>query len=134
MFPFEIDDEKEILLDDMGEIEPKEYEINYVTGQLTGRVVTGLDAIKAWAWLALKTDRYKYQQYSWDYGNEFETLIGQSLSQDYAETELERMIVECLTVNPYIIGIEDLECSLEEEKVTAKFTIVTDYGVGEMNV
>ena len=66
---------------------PKEYEIDYKTGQLTGRTVEGLEAIKVWIWLVLQTPRYRYYIYTWDYGNEFEDLIGQGYSEEYIEAE-----------------------------------------------
>ena len=38
--------------------------------------VTGREAVKVWIWKALHTTRYRYEIYSWAYGNEFESLLG----------------------------------------------------------
>ena len=71
MFPFDIDEGEEILTDEEDEVEYKEYGIDFETGQLTGKVVTGIEAVRVWAYLALNTAKYRFEQYSWDYGNEF---------------------------------------------------------------
>ena len=39
---------------------PREYGINFETGQLSGKMVEGYDALLVWAWLALRTPRYRY--------------------------------------------------------------------------
>ena len=44
---------------------PKEYGIDFNTGQLTGRIVEGIEAIKVWVWLCLRTQRFRYPIYSW---------------------------------------------------------------------
>ena len=45
----------------------REYELDFETGKLTGRIVTGVDAICVWAYLALKAKRYRWVIYSWYY-------------------------------------------------------------------
>ncbi len=131
MFPFDIDEKG---IEDVSEKIPKEYGIDFRTGQLNGKIVTGKEALKVWAFLALKTARYRFPQYSWDYGSELDYLIGRSYSSDYIEANVKRMIEECLKVNKHIKSIDDLTCSFDDGKLTASFTIKTDYGEEEMNV
>lgn len=107
---------------------PKEYEIDFKTGQLTGRIVEGLEAIKIWIWLALQTPRYRYYIYTWDYGSEFEDLIGQGYTKEYIEAEAQRMTEDCLLINENIQSISDFSVSIENEKVTISFTANTIYG------
>lgn len=111
---------------------PKEYEIDFATGQLTGRIVEGIEAIKVWAFLALQTPRYRYYIYSWDYGQEYESLMGQGFTTGYMQMELKRMTEECLTVHPYIEGIENFTCEKEEERARLSFTLVTTVGDTEV--
>ena len=73
MFPF-VDTEEENTEEE--QYIPKEYGINFETGQLSGKIVEGYDAILVWAWLALHTPRYRYYIYSEDYGQEYEDLVG----------------------------------------------------------
>lgn len=56
---------------------PKEYGIDFTTGQLTGQIVEGIEAIKVWIWNCLHTQRFRYPIYSWDYGADLEQYIGQ---------------------------------------------------------
>lgn len=131
MFPFvdnEEEDEKEENL-----YIPREYGINFETGQLSGKIVEGYDALLVWVWLALKTPRYRYYIYSEDYGQEYEELIGKSYSKELTDSELERMTEECLTENPYITGIENFTCAKDEGKVTVSFRLITELGDGEVN-
>lgn len=76
MFPF-VDNEEEEEQEESLYI-PKEYGINFETGQLSGKIVEGYDALLVWVWLALQTPRYRYYIYSEDYGQEYEDLIGKS--------------------------------------------------------
>jgi hypothetical protein len=129
-FPFEAEENTTIETD----TEPAEYEMDFTTGQLTGNIVTGLEAIKTWAYLALKTPRYRHLIYSWDYGNEIEDLIGQFVTQEYLDTEIPRIITDCLVINPFIKSISDIELTFKDDKLTGNFTINTDYGEGEISV
>lgn len=112
----------------------REYGLDFETGQLTGKIVEGLEAVKVWVWLALQTPRYRYYVYSWNYGQEYEDLIGKGYSRDYILSELERMTEECLTVNSYITGIRDFLAEFKGEKVNIMFTILTDFGDEEVSV
>lgn len=135
MFPFE--QEEEELYQEETETEediPREYGIDFETGQLTGKVVEGLDAIRVWAWMALKTARYRYEMYSWDYGCEIESLIGRGNSKEYLESETRRMVEECLSMNPHILGISEFDCKILDEKLILRFTMETDMGEVELNV
>ncbi|MGN0512734.1 MAG: DUF2634 domain-containing protein [Lachnospiraceae bacterium] len=122
MFPFDIEDEE--IVEEEEEQIPCEYGIDFETGQLSGRMVYGLDALKVWIWIALGIDRYYYEQYSWDNGHELATLIGKATSAEDAV----RMITECLTQNEHILGIKDVDIEKEDEKFTIKFTVSTDLG------
>lgn len=133
MFPLDLDDDD--LIDETDESdEPRDYELDLRTGKLTGRMVTGLDAIKQWIYLALSTERYYYTQHSWDYGSELHTLIGKTVDPEYIESEAARMIEEALLVNKHITDIDDLTCSIDRDVLTVSFTAITDYGEVAINV
>lgn len=114
--------------------EPKDWEIDFDTGKLTGRAVTGFDAIKQWVRIALSIDRYTFPQYTWDYGNDLSSLIGKNFDEGYVKSEAKRMIEDALSVNEDILGIEDFECSFKNDKLTATFKLNTTYGGGEVSV
>lgn len=107
---------------------PKEYEIDFDTGQLTGRIVEGLGAIRVWIWLCLKTQRYRFPIYSWQYGTEFEDYIGQVLSDEYLTADCHAEIQEALLVNPYITAVDDFTAERNGSALKVSFTAVTTLG------
>ena len=128
-FPFEIDESVEMQVN-----EPCEYGIDFETGKLTGIKVYGLEAIKVWIWNALKTSRYRHVIHSWDFGNELEDLIGKGYSEEYINTEVPRMISECLLINENILGVKDFNFSLRGDKLHGSFVVNTTYGEAIQNV
>ena len=133
MFPFDIEDEEINPIIEEDKL-PTDYEIDFNTGKLTGRIITGLDAIKQWVRIVLSTDRYFYPQYSWNHGVELNKLIGQNYDPEYIKSEVRRMIEDAILIDENIIGIEDLVCSLENDKLKISFKINTIYGGDEVNV
>lgn len=114
---------------------PVEFGIDYETGQMTGGKVTGLEAIKVWAWNALKIPRYQFEQVGWNYGSELEELIGRpSMPIDYIASEAKRMCEECLLQNRFIEGIKDFDCMIVKNVLVCSFTIITTIGEVESNV
>lgn len=99
-------------------------------------IVTGLNAVLSWAWRALKQERFVNEIYSWNYGNEIMTLIGQQWQQETKEAEAVRYIRECLTALPYITGVGDIKISFEGEggRLTIACSIQTVYGEATINV
>lgn len=112
---------------------PREYGIDFETGQLTGEIVEGLEAIKAWIWLALQIPRYRYTIYTWDYGNEYDEIIGQAYSEEYLEAELYRMTEDCLLVNEHIEEISDFNVEIKNDTPLVSFVAETLYGDVEIN-
>ena len=108
LFPFDDAEEfAEDIVDEEEEYTIKDFEIDWDTMRMTGNIVEGLDAIVMWVHLALRTKRYEWLIFSWDYGEEYTDLLGYSYTQEYLESEVERMITECVTQHPYITGIQD---------------------------
>lgn len=107
---------------------PREYAIDFSTGQMTGKVVEGAEAIRVWVWLCLKTQRFRYPIYSWDYGADVEQYIGKALTDEYLEVVLKNEIEDALKVNRYITGISEYTFVRQGEKVEIRFTINTTLG------
>lgn len=130
-FPFETDNET---ISEKAVNVPREYEIDFDTGELTGKIVDGLEAIKIWIYNSLRTTRYRFDIFSWDYGNEIEDLIGNSYTQEYIEIEVKRMIEECLSINEYITGIDNFSVSFDTDKLSVFLTVNTLFGEVDINV
>lgn len=127
LFPAYIEDEEttEELTEELET--PREFGIDFSTGQLTGTIVEGVEAIKVWIYLALKIARYRYFICSWQYGNEIEDLYGQGYSTEHLESEISRMVEECLLENEYIdtVTVDDMVYTVG--KIRAKVTVTTVY-------
>ncbi len=128
LFPTYVEEDETLEIEEEETGIPKEYEIDFLTGQLTGKIVEGIEALKVWIWFAIQTPRYRYSVYTWDYGNEFEDLVGQGYSEEYIEAEAQAMIEECLLVNEYIEGIADFSAVMENSRLTVSFTAETAFG------
>lgn len=96
-------------------------------------VVEGKEALKVWIWRALRTPRFKYEIYTWAYGSEFESLLGQAYSDAVKTAEAPRYLRECLIINPYIKEVKDITVTFEAAKLTVKGTAVTIYGEVNFN-
>lgn len=134
LFPFATDEEIALATPEVTASAIREYEIDFTTGRLTGKIVEGVDALSIWAYLALKAKRYRWVIYSWFYGAEYYNLIGYSYSEEYLLSEVQRYMEECLFENEYITDIEDLEVSLIKDKLYIKFTLVTVAGSKEVEM
>lgn len=144
LFPYFTDEEDEDIeledtveedLEDEDTDEPyREYELDPTTGRLTGRIIEGTDAIVVWCILTLKSKRYEYPIYSWEYGEEFSSMIGNSYEPDLLKSEIDRMVKECLLVNEHIEEIKDLSIEQDEDKLKVRFILVTDQGDTEVDI
>ena len=135
MFPFDIDEDDELIIEEEEtRSEPTDYEIDFTTGELTGKIITGLAAVIQWIRLALETERYFYNQFSWEYGSEIKTLIGQSFSEEYITSEVQRMVTDALSTSEDIDSISSLEVAMNGDSLRVDFTVNTPYGSGEVNL
>lgn len=97
-------------------------------------VVTGQEALKVWIYKALKTERYVHEAYSWSYGIELKPFIGKVMGVKERYSELRRVIVECLMVNPYIRSIDSVTFSQDGPSVTCRITLTSIYGEVSLDV
>lgn len=134
LFPFATDEEIAQATPKVTASSIREYGVDFDTGRLTGKIVTGVDALCVWAFLALKAKRYRWVIYSWQYGEEYTNLIGYSYDEDYLYSEVKRYIEDCLFINEHITGITDLEVTQDRDLLKIRFKMITDVGEGEVKV
>ena len=134
LFPFVTDEEIAQVTPEVTASSIREYELDFKTGRLTGRIVEGVDALCVWAYLALKAKRYRWVIYSWQNGEEYTNLIGYSFDEDYLYSEVKRYIEECLFINEHITGIEDLTVNQVNEMLYIRFRMITDVGSKEVSM
>lgn len=97
-------------------------------------IVAENEAIKTWVYKALKTERFRYLIYSWNFGSEIDSLIGQSYTPNLTKAECIRYIEEALLINPYIKAITEVEVSFSEGHLSVSGHLETIYGETEIEV
>lgn len=112
---------------------PREYGIDFQAGQLTGKIVEGVEAIKVWIWLCLHTERFRHAIYSADYGASLEQYIGHVVTDEYVNTDCESEITEALLINEHIESIEDFEVVRGVDRLNISFRVVTRFGDFEVS-
>lgn len=113
---------------------PREYGVDFQTGQMTGRIVEGIEAIKVWIWNTLHTERYRHAIYSWMYGVEYEQYIGRSMDSEYLQSDCRTETEDALMVSPYLKGIEDFSAAAEDDRLLIRFCAVTTLGRTEVSI
>ncbi len=85
------------------------------------------EAMKQAIYKILRTERYKYIIYSWNYGIELEDLIGMPVN--YCVPEIERRIKEALLQDMRIEDVTEFEFDTTKKSVVlVKFTAYTEFG------
>lgn len=85
----------------------------------TGKVAEsdGADAFLEWCQKALMTARYRHLVYSSDYGQEYEDLIGRHLSREANESEIRRITLETLMVDPRTASVDNFVFQWDGDQV-----------------
>ena len=97
-------------------------------------LASGLEAVKGWAWRALHTERYRWSPFSWDFGCELESLVGQPYREATRLSEAARYAEEALTVCPYITGASAEAEQAGGSTLRVSVRITTVYGEAEIHV
>lgn len=103
----------------------KTYRIRMDEEHITG-TIDRLEAMKQTVYKILSTERYRYVIYSWNYGVEFEDLIGKPVS--YCLPEIERRITEALLQDDRITEVYDFQFEMKRGSVLVKFRVKTTQG------
>ncbi|MEE3677867.1 DUF2634 domain-containing protein [Bacillus safensis] len=109
------------------------YRIDFETGRLTGETISGIEAIRQFIYMTLRTERYAHPIYSHDIGTEIqELLMDTEATDEYKEMEIPRLLEEALLVDERIDHIEELEVTKQNDSFHVKLAIVTDEGTLEI--
>ena len=91
-------------------------------------IVSGLEAVKSWAWRAVATARYRYPCFSWDYGCELESLVGQPYRADTKRSEAARYVRDALLSSPYITDCQVKDVAFDGATLHMKVSFSSIYG------
>ncbi len=104
----------------------KTYAMNLSGADITD-FVDNLKAMEQAVYKIIRTERYRYKIYSWDFGIELEDLFGMPVS--YCIPEIERRIKEALLQDTRIIEVTDFEFETSKRSaVFTKFKVSTVFG------
>ncbi len=104
----------------------KTYRIDYAKNQIVGWI-DGAQAVAQAIYKILLTERFRYLIYSWNYGAELESLIGENYS--VYESELKRIVKEAVLQDGRINSIRHFQLSRSgRNAVSVSFTADTIYG------
>lgn len=99
--------------------------INKETNRIGG-TITDLDAVAQAGDIILNVERFRWQIFQPYSGMEWEQLIGQN--PGYVAAEMQRRLVEALTMDDRITGISNFAYTVSGNAFTASFDIDTVYG------
>ena len=111
------------------------YGFDFETGEFKfgpdGKVVklNKMDSYIQWCQKALSTPRLKHIAYSDVYGHEIEELIGEDISKEAIELEVERVLEEALEVHPFTKEVTsfDFNWDKKEDELYIEFDVITVY-------
>ena len=112
----------------------QEYDFDFETGKLTGKILEGKEALQVWIYKTLLTKRYSHLIYSWDYGQDLEEMIGKSYEKGLIRSEVERRIKDCLLINDKITACTHFNIQLINDQLNVDFKVNTIYGEVDINV
>lgn len=92
------------------------------------KIVTENEAIKVWIYKTLKTERWRYLAYDNAYGIELEQFIGAYTNSKSNATAILQYIKETLLINPYITSVDEVEATIDEDKLSYTISFTTTYG------
>ena len=95
--------------------------------------ITGKEAVLVWAWKARHEQKYSYPIYSWNYGCQLESLIGQTVSEELKQSEAMRYVRQTLTENPYITDVKEVSVSFTNDVLSISCILNTRYGEVKVN-
>ena len=92
------------------------------------KVVEGIEALKVWIEKTIRTARYRFPIYSWDYGCELDDIIGYDLPRAVLESEIPRVIKEALVIDNRIEDVRDFVIERGGDWLKVTFTVTTALG------
>lgn len=110
-------------------IDTKEFAFDFNEKKMIDGTVEKKSAVKIWIYNTLKTERYRWEIYSWQYGSSLEQYIGKSYSDAYINDSVKKEVTEALKVNTNITDVKDFKAyMLDDTTLHMEFYVVTKWG------
>ena len=91
-----------------------------------GYMDEGLESVRQAVEIALNVERFRWQIYNTNSGNELNELIGDDA--DYIQSEFPRMVDDALSVDDRVIDTADYVFSVNGDAMSVSFTVNTVFG------
>lgn len=91
-----------------------------------GYMDEGLESVRQAVEIALNVERFRWQIYNTNFGNELNELIGDDA--DYIQSEFPRMVDDALSVDDRVIDTADYVFSVNGDAMEVSFTVNTVFG------
>ena len=128
----EIDIDSE-LLEDEPPFSLSTYRIDFEMSELASDRINGLEAVKQFVHLALRTPRNVYPVYSHAFGSEIIALLAdKGVTDAFKLSELPRLVEEALIYDYRIESVEDISIEHIKNAFYIKFRVNSDVGTLEM--
>lgn len=102
------------------------YRVDFKRGRVSG-FTDGVSAMEQAILLILNTERFRHLIYSWDYGSEVNSTLGEDFQ--LAMSEVRRYITEALEQDERITGVDGFEfAQTERNTLSVSFTVRTIFG------
>ncbi|MBT2626078.1 DUF2634 domain-containing protein [Bacillus sp. ISL-32] len=109
------------------------YRIDFENGRITNELITGLEAVKQFVYMALHTERYSYSVFSHDIGNELQEVLSDNETTDaYKKMEIPRLVEEALIYDDRISSVTEFEIEKSGDRFFVSFIVETDEGTLEI--
>jgi hypothetical protein len=92
------------------------------------KVVEGVEALKVWIEKAIRTARYRFPAYTFNYGCEIEEIIGYDIPRPVLESEVQRVIREALIYDDRIEDVRDFIIERGGDWLKVTFRVITFLG------
>jgi len=89
------------------------------------KVVEGIEALKVWIEKTIRTVRYRFPAYSFQYGCELEDIIGLDIPRAVLESEVRRLIREALIYDDRIQDVRDFVIERGGDWLKVEFAVIT---------
>ncbi|MFD2703823.1 DUF2634 domain-containing protein [Paenibacillus shunpengii] len=113
-----------IIQADESEEDTLTYEIDIESGKLTGRLISGIAAVRQNVAITLLTERYKYSIYDDDHGTEY--VIGED--RVTFEIETKQRIEESLLMVDNVTAVDEFNFEYSDDEALVTFIVHSEYG------
>lgn len=121
-----LDDYLERVIDDADQ-PSKTYKLDFETGRIRG-FIDDKEAVKQFIRKAIITERSKWRIYTDDYGCELPSLLGESVTDGFLQSEIPRMVREAIEYDERITSVDNVTAHRNGDALFIYADVATIYG------